>query len=52
MITSSRSPLTTFCARRDIYHVDKDEGGKVTRKKMYGVRYVPLTDADKQWKQS
>ncbi|PWN30154.1 protein-L-isoaspartate O-methyltransferase [Jaminaea rosea] len=34
---------------QDIYHVDKDESGKVTRKKMYGVRYVPLTDADKQW---
>ncbi|KAI0016344.1 protein-L-isoaspartate O-methyltransferase [Xylariomycetidae sp. FL0641] len=28
-----------------IWTVDKDEEGKVTRKKGYGVRYVPLTDA-------
>lgn len=35
--------------QQDIYHVDKDEQGNVTRKKMYGVRYVPLTDQVKQW---
>lgn len=28
-----------------IYVVDKDENGKVTKKKEYGVQYVPLTDA-------
>jgi protein-L-isoaspartate(D-aspartate) O-methyltransferase len=28
-----------------IYVVDKDKDGKVTRKKMYGVQYVPLTDS-------
>ncbi|OQO08051.1 hypothetical protein B0A48_06844 [Cryoendolithus antarcticus] len=27
-----------------IWVVDKDESGKVTRKREYGVRYVPLTD--------
>ncbi|CAO1620621.1 unnamed protein product [Jaminaea pallidilutea] len=40
-------PLT---GEQDIYHVDKDSAGKVQRKKMYGVRYVPLTDAKKQWR--
>lgn len=28
-----------------IFVVDKDKKGKVTRKREYGVRYVPLTDA-------
>lgn len=28
-----------------IYVIDKDKEGNVTRKKEYGVRYVPLTDA-------
>jgi hypothetical protein len=28
-----------------IYVIDKDENGKVTTKKEYGVKYVPLTDA-------
>lgn len=28
-----------------IYVVDKDENGDVTKKKLYGVSYVPLTDA-------
>ncbi|CEQ40384.1 SPOSA6832_01988 [Sporobolomyces salmonicolor] len=31
-----------------IYQVDKDVHGKVTRKMLFGVSYVPLTDADKQ----
>ncbi|KAI0845364.1 protein-L-isoaspartate O-methyltransferase [Daldinia vernicosa] len=30
-----------------IWTVDKDEHGNVTKKKLYGVRYVPLTDAPK-----
>jgi protein-L-isoaspartate(D-aspartate) O-methyltransferase len=28
-----------------IYVVDKDKNGKVERKKLFGVQYVPLTDA-------
>ncbi|CAO1620038.1 unnamed protein product [Sympodiomycopsis kandeliae] len=36
---------------QDIYHVDKDSEGKITRKKMYGVRYVPLCDEQQQWPQ-
>jgi protein-L-isoaspartate(D-aspartate) O-methyltransferase len=28
-----------------IWCVEKDAGGKVSRRKMFGVRYVPLTDA-------
>lgn len=30
-----------------IWCVDKDGSGEVTRKKLFGVRYVPLTDAPK-----
>lgn len=30
-----------------IFVVDKDDNGKVERKKLYGVQYVPLTDAPK-----
>lgn len=33
---------------QNIWVVDKDENGKVTRKKEYGVRYVPLTDAPEE----
>ncbi|KAI0150799.1 protein-L-isoaspartate O-methyltransferase [Xylariaceae sp. FL1272] len=31
--------------RQYIWVVDKDKDGQVSKKKMYGVRYVPLTDA-------
>ncbi|AEO60359.1 hypothetical protein MYCTH_2140326 [Thermothelomyces thermophilus ATCC 42464] len=31
-----------------VWCVDKDEKGEVTRKKLFGVRYVPLTDAPKE----
>ncbi|KAI1430731.1 protein-L-isoaspartate O-methyltransferase [Xylaria sp. CBS 124048] len=34
-----------FLAGQYIWVVDKDENGKVEKKKLYGVRYVPLTDA-------
>lgn len=28
-----------------VWNIDKDENGNVTKKKLFGVRYVPLTDA-------
>ena len=31
-----------------IYVIDKNEDGSVTKKKEYGVQYVPLTDAPKE----
>jgi protein-L-isoaspartate(D-aspartate) O-methyltransferase len=31
-----------------VWCVDKDEKGEVSRKKLFGVRYVPLTDAPKE----
>jgi protein-L-isoaspartate(D-aspartate) O-methyltransferase len=30
---------------QSIWRIEKDEDGKVTRKRLFGVRYVPLTDA-------
>jgi protein-L-isoaspartate(D-aspartate) O-methyltransferase len=30
-----------------IWVVDKDKNGEVKKEKLYGVRYVPLTDAPK-----
>ncbi|OCF36560.1 protein-L-isoaspartate O-methyltransferase [Kwoniella heveanensis CBS 569] len=35
---------------QDIWQIDKDAQGAVTKKKLFGVMYVPLTDADKQWR--
>lgn len=32
-----------------IWQVDKDKEGIVTKKKLFGVMYVPLTDRTKQW---
>lgn len=47
-----RKPLNDdlLATARDIWHVDKDEQGNVTKEKQFGVMYVPLTDRDKQWK--
>ncbi|KAF8312128.1 protein-L-isoaspartate O-methyltransferase [Clavulina sp. PMI_390] len=30
---------------QDVWQIDKDGDGNVTKKKLFGVRYVPLTDA-------
>ncbi|KAK4497442.1 hypothetical protein PRZ48_011893 [Zasmidium cellare] len=50
LIEQLRSPGRLFIPVEEaymqhIYVVDKDENGKVTKKKEYGVQYVPLTDA-------
>ncbi|KAK0520942.1 hypothetical protein OC842_006941 [Tilletia horrida] len=34
---------------QDIWEIDRAEDGSVTRRKVMGVRYVPLTDAEAQW---
>ncbi|KAK1925071.1 protein-L-isoaspartate O-methyltransferase [Papiliotrema laurentii] len=36
---------------QDIWQIDKDEHGHVTKQKLFGVMYVPLTDAKKQWRE-
>ncbi|CZR57446.1 related to protein-L-isoaspartate(D-aspartate) O-methyltransferase [Phialocephala subalpina] len=52
LIDQLRSPGRIFIPVEDergggqyIWTVDKDENGVVTKKRLYGVRYVPLTDA-------
>lgn len=35
---------------QDIWQVDKAADGSVNKTKLFGVRYVPLTDAHKQWR--
>lgn len=52
LVDQLRSPGRMFIPVGDkdgwgqfIWTVDKDRDGKVTKKKLYGVRYVPLTDA-------
>jgi len=54
LIEQLRSPGRIFIPVEDangygqhIWVVDKDSKGEVTKKKLYGVRYVPLTDAPK-----
>ncbi|KAJ3736801.1 protein-L-isoaspartate O-methyltransferase [Lentinula guzmanii] len=39
-------PIGTYL--QNIYHIDKDETGKVTQTEVMGVRYVPLTDRKSQ----
>jgi protein-L-isoaspartate O-methyltransferase len=34
---------------QDYLVIDKDEKGTVTQRKILDVRYVPLTDKEKQW---
>ncbi|ODN98504.1 protein-L-isoaspartate O-methyltransferase [Cryptococcus wingfieldii CBS 7118] len=33
-----------------VWQVDKSVTGEITKKKLFDVMYVPLTDADKQWR--
>lgn len=35
---------------QDIWQIDKSENGEVTKMKLFGVMYVPLTDPHKQWR--
>jgi len=35
---------------QSIWQVDKDSEGNVAKKQLFGVQYVPLTDAAKQWR--
>lgn len=56
LLAQLRSPGRMFIPVNDdgegygqhVWLVDKDAGGEVTRKKLFGVRYVPLTDAPKR----
>lgn len=54
LLSQLRSPGRLFIPVEDeeggtgnqyIWTVDKDEHGQITKKRLYGVRYVPLTDA-------
>lgn len=36
--------------QQNIYQVDKSAAGEITKQKICGVMYVPLTDAEKQWR--
>lgn len=41
-------PVGPDGGEQDVWTVDKDNEGNVTKKKLFGVRYVPLTDQNKQ----
>lgn len=53
LVTQLRSPGRIFIPVNDedgyggqsVWVVDKDEEGKVEKKRLFGVKYVPLTDA-------
>ena len=34
---------------QNLEQIDKSENGEIWRKKLMGVRYIPLTDKDVQW---
>ncbi|WVQ78356.1 protein-L-isoaspartate O-methyltransferase [Cryptococcus sp. DSM 104549] len=36
---------------QDVWQIDKSINGEVTKTKLFGVMYVPLTDANKQWRE-
>jgi len=36
---------------QSIWQVDKKENGDVVKEELFGVRYVPLTDASRQWRE-
>ncbi|KAL7412622.1 Pcmt1-prov protein [Mrakia frigida] len=40
-------PVGTYS--QDVLQVDKSSSGEVTTQKLFGVRYIPLTDASEQW---
>lgn len=37
----------SFGIDQSVWRITKDESGKIHQKKLFGVRYVPLTDAPK-----
>ncbi|KAG8907133.1 hypothetical protein FRB99_005241 [Tulasnella sp. 403] len=40
----------TLFGGQSIWQVDKDEQGNIAKSRLFGVQYVPLTDAERQWK--
>ena len=42
-------PLGSETGGQWLEQIDKREDGTIERKKLMGVRYVPLTDREKQW---
>ncbi|KAK4688105.1 hypothetical protein P7C73_g2013, partial [Tremellales sp. Uapishka_1] len=49
LATPGRMFIPVGIGHQDIWQVDKAVDGKVTRQKLFGVNYVPLTDSNKQW---
>jgi len=42
-------PVGPAYGSQEFEQVDKSEGGEISRKALFGVMYVPLTDKDEQW---